>query len=259
MKHAITAVAFMLAAGYAAAQCTADFDFGTAAWGASPDASIGEQFDTAYVNVDYNDVFHVLVPVDASEIDPAFQLPLDSIILVDATLIADSGAGATLSFEDVGLEIVCNNNGVSPNPCTFVGGGQYCAELTGVPNQGGLFAMTLEVQAWVTVFGVAVPQPYLFDGFTLTVIGPNSIEEAQNMRFTMYPNPSANLVQVELPAGERTNRLVVRDLMGRTVHAVNAVNQDRLTLDVATWSDGVYFVALEGANSQWTERLVVRH
>lgn len=259
MKNIITSFALLLAAGTAAAQCTADFDFGTAAWGASPDASVGEQFDTAYVDVAYNDVFHVLVPIDASEIDPAFQLPLDSIILIDATLIADSGAGATLSFEDVGLEIICNNNGVSPNPCTFVGGGQYCAELTGIPNQGGLFAMTLEVQAWVTVFGVAVPQPYLFDGFTLTIVGPNDIAETKDLSFNMYPNPATDRVQVDLPTNQANHRLVVRDLTGRIQYEVNPLNQERVVINMAAWSDGIYFVTLEGAYSQWTERLVVRH
>lgn len=259
MKHIITALALSLTAGSAFAQCAADFDFGTAAWGASPDASVGEQFDTAYVDVDYNDVFHVLVPVDASEIDPAFQLPLDSIILVDATLIADSGAGETLSFADVGLEIVCNNNGVSPNPCTFLGGDQYCAELTGIPNQGGLFAMSLEVQAWVTVFSVAVPQPYIFDGFTLTIIGPNSVADPADITFNLFPNPATDVVQIELPSGQNLDQLVVRDLTGRQVAQDTQLNSDRIQLDVAAWPSGIYFVSLEGEGGQWTERLVVRH
>ena len=42
--------------------------------GSVSDASLGEQFDTAYVDVPYADVFHVLVPTDASAIDPMFQL-----------------------------------------------------------------------------------------------------------------------------------------------------------------------------------------
>ena len=63
-------------------QCTADYDFGTVEYGASPDASLGEQFAQGTVGVPYSDVFHVLVPVDASAIDPAFALPLDSVQLI---------------------------------------------------------------------------------------------------------------------------------------------------------------------------------
>ncbi len=259
MKRVFSFLFAVASFGAASAQCSADFDFGTALWGASPDASIGEQFDTAYVDVAYNDVFHVLVPVDASAIDPAFQLPLDSIILVNTTLIADSGAGATMSFADVGLEIQCNNGGVSSNPCAFHGGAQYCADLVGTPTTGGVYTMALEVEAWVTLFGVAVPQPYFFEGYVLTIIGPNSVEDEAGLDFTMFPNPANERFQMELPTAERVTQVVVRDLSGRVMHSTQAFANGRLQVDVSTWAEGIYFVTLEGETNQWTERLVVRH
>lgn len=259
MNRLVILFSLLLLAAGVQAQCAADFDFGTAGWGASPDASVGEQFDTAYVDVPYSDVFHVLVPIDASAIDPAFQLPLDSIILVNYTLIEDSGQGATLTFADLGLDIVCNNGGVSPNPCTFVGGDQYCAELTGTPNQSGLFAMTLEVQAWVTVFGVAVPQPYVFDGYVLTVIGPDAVDQNEANRFEMFPNPTHDAFQLNLPEGTETKRLLVRDLTGRLVVSIDNPAGSAIQMTTSDWSNGIYFVTLEGTHNQWTERLVVRH
>ena len=51
----ITLIATVLASATLQAQCEPDFDFGEAEWGASPDASVGEQFDTAYVDVPYVD------------------------------------------------------------------------------------------------------------------------------------------------------------------------------------------------------------
>ena len=125
-------------------QCDPDFDFGKSLWGASPDPSVGEQFDVGYVNQSYSDVFHVLVPTDASAIDPTFTLPLDSVVLVSTTLI-DVTTQASVSLEDIGLSIVCNNLGTSPNPCTLLAGGQYCASLEGTPTTAGVYEMSLEV------------------------------------------------------------------------------------------------------------------
>ena len=134
------------------AQCDADFDFGEAEWGASPDANAGEQFDTAYVDVPYADVFHVLVPTDASAIDPTFPLPLDSVLLVGVTLI-DTVTLETFTLTDVGLDIICNNLESSPNPCTLIAGDQYCASLEGTPTNWRSLSNDLRSGSLGTVFG----------------------------------------------------------------------------------------------------------
>jgi hypothetical protein len=259
MKHIFLSLTTFALAGGVAAQCEADFDFGASAYGASPDASVGEQFDPGFVGTAYSDVFHVLVPTDASAIDPAFALPLDSIILVNATLIADAGAGATMAFEDVGLQIQCNNGGASSNPCAFPGGAQYCADLVGTPSVAGEFAMSLEIQAWVTVFGIAVPQPYFFDGYLLTISGPDAVEEARAERFAMFPNPANNQVRIELDGTSAVQGLVIRDLAGRVIHRALTGANGSLVVDVSAWAEGIYFVTLEGSAHPWTERLVVSH
>lgn len=260
MKTTFFSAALIFAAFGAHAQCVADFDFGDADFGASPDASLGEQFDTAYVDVAYEDVFHVLVPIDASAIDPAFQLPIDSIILETATLVADSGAGAVMSFADVGLDIVCNNGGVSPNACTFLGGGQYCADLIGTPTLAGVYTMSLQVQAWVTVFGVAIPQPYVFDGYVLTIIGEtSSIQEQSEVSFTLFPNPATEIVNFQLPQGLNRGTIQVRDISGRLIHESRVQASGVKPLNVSRYMQGIYFITLTTDDAQWTERMVVSH
>jgi len=241
------------------AQCTADFDFGTSLYGASPDATVGEQFDTAFLNEFYEDIFHVLVPVDASAIDPAFTLPLDSIILTTATL-TDPNTGSSFSFSDVGLEIVCNNNGVSSNPCSFHGGGQYCAVLTGTPNQTGVFDMTLDVQAYVTVFGIPIPQPYSFSGYVLTIEDNGAVigvaeSDSALPSLALFPNPSDDWVTVSTV---HANRLAVSDLTGRVVYET-ILNENRShRFQVLGWSPGVYVVAVEGHGGVHCTQLVVQ-
>lgn len=241
------------------AQCTSDFDFGSALYGASPDATLGETFDNAYLNEPYSDVFHVLVPVDASAIDPAFTLPLDSIILTTATL-TDPTTGASFAFSEVGLEIVCNNNGVSSNPCSFHGGGQYCAILTGTPTQTGVFDMTMDVQAYVTVFGIPIPQPYSFSGYVLT-IGDNGAvigveEEMETPSVLAFPNPADDQLTISF---DRSEQLEIRDMTGRLVLSETVRGQREFKTSVADWSPGLYTLMLRGAGGVTTQSLLVGH
>jgi hypothetical protein len=239
-------------------QCDADFDFGEALWGASPDASLGEQFDTAYVDVPYFDVFHVLVPTDASAIDPAFPLPLDSVILVSTTLI-DTLTQEAFSLEDVGLTIICNNLGTSPNPCTFIAGAQYCASIEGTPTGPGVYQLSLDVQAYVTVFGIAVAQPYVFSGYIMDIIGegnPDGIAESMAELISWYPNPTEDNFRLNpMPIDALVE---VRDMSGRLVHANRAIAQSPTFVSTQGWNTGIYFVTWTSDAERKTTKMVVR-
>ena len=240
------------------AQCEADFDFGDVEYGAYPDASVGEQFDTAFVGVPYLDVFHVLVPEDASAIEPTITFPLDSVILVSASLI-DTVTLQALDFSDVGLEIVCNNNGTSPDPCTLIAPGQYCANLEGTPTVTGVYQMTLNVLAYVTVFGQAVGQPFDFTGYILDIKEGevNNIQEAKAATAALYPNPANE--QVYLSFDESTGvRWRVLDITGREIQS-GITTGNMAQWSVADWTDGVYFVSWSDQGNTTTRRLVVQH
>jgi len=259
MRYLSIFLSFVLASS-AVAQCEPDFDFGTAEWGASPDPAAGEQFDTAYVDVPYFDVFHVLVPTDASAIDPMFTLPLDSVILVNVMLV-DTVSLDTLSLQDVGLDIICNNQESSPNPCTLISGDQYCASLEGTPTTGGVFQMTLEVQAWVTVFGVGVAQPYVFSGYILDIVGEsssNGIAEDNAENWTLFPNPADDQLTLK---GLPTNSFIrVFNIAGQEMQVqADLKSGTQRTISTSNWTEGIYFVVAESTHEVVTQRLVVQH
>jgi hypothetical protein len=241
------------------AQCEPDFDFGEEEWGASPDASAGEQFDTAYVDVPYADVFHVLVPTDASAIDPLFQLPLDSVILTEV-ILTDTVTLEQYTLADIGLEIVCNNLGSSPDPCTLIAGAQYCASLEGTPTAGGVFQMSLDVAAWVTVFGLGVAQPYSFAGYILDVIGEpiNEVGDLQADDWSVYPNPANDVLTVQKTSPNAW--VEVYNVAGQTM-TVSSGNQptSHVLLETASWTNGLYFVVHHDAAGTSTRRVVVQH
>lgn len=258
MRNVYLLTALVAVSSWASAQCEPDFDFGEAEWGASPDASVGEQFDTAYVDVPYADVFHVLVPTDASAIDPMFQLPLDSVILVNVTL-TDTTTLETYTLEDIGLDIVCNNLGSSPDPCTLLAGAQYCASLEGTPTSGGVYQMSLDVQAWVTVFGVGVAQPYAFAGYILDVIGEssNGIQMVDGAKWNAYPNPVQDQLIVETSSSDAL--IQVHNLAGQSMQIPSNEQSNRVIIQTSLWPNGLYFVSHQDASGMSTRRVVVQH
>ena len=156
------------------AQCSADFDFMGAPFGVSPNPALGETFVEGQVNQPYEDVLHVILPTTTGAIPGApLDVPLDSLILDSLNLVGEMGE--TITLLEVGLSMSPNNNGDSGNPNAFLGGGQYCASVTGMPDTAGVFMGQFFTTAWVTVPVVgpnAIPFP--LEGYTL-VINPEPV------------------------------------------------------------------------------------
>ncbi len=175
MKHLLLTVgATALTTLGAWAQCSADFDFMGAPFGVSPNPALGETFVEGQVNQPYEDVLHVILPTTTGAIPGApLDVPLDSLILDSLNLVGEMGE--TITLLEVGLTMSPNNNGDSGNPNAFLGGGQYCASVTGMPDTAGVFMGQFFTTAWVTVPVVgpnAIPFP--LEGYTL-VINPEPV------------------------------------------------------------------------------------
>ena len=170
-----------MATGFA--QCDIDFDFGDAEFGVSPDPTVGESFVDGMLEEPYFDVLHILIPATAAGIDSTYPptLPVDSVIVLQDAIDAegmysgvvfrDVDTDEVFHASDIGLEIVLNNNGDSPNGNTFLGGMQYCAAIQGTPDRAGLYSMSIDIMAWATIFS-PFNVPYTFDNFILRVNCP---------------------------------------------------------------------------------------
>ena len=175
MKHLITTTFIGLFAltNLSLAQCVADYDFGTETLGVSPNPELGEQFDPGVIGLPYEDILHILLPEFVLDIDstlPFFpDTPLDSASLSNIVLVDLDDTLSTTTLEAVGLEVLCNNNGDSGNPCSFLGGNQYCAAISGTPTVQGDFRVDIYVNGWVTVFGFPFSQEEVFGSFVLSL------------------------------------------------------------------------------------------
>ena len=172
MKHfAISCLALLawLAPNASSAQCDADFDFNGATFAVNPNAFIGESFVDGQVGMAYEDILHVILPNNTADIPGApLSVPLDSLVLNELFLVGEMGE--PVAVEDIGLSFTPNNNGDSGNPNTFLGGNQYCAAITGVPDTAGFFTAAVNTTAWVTVpFIGANAIDFPFEGFSLLI------------------------------------------------------------------------------------------
>lgn len=164
---------FILLFSTAYSQCVADYDFGDQALGIAPDPYQGETFEPAIVDEPYLDILHMLIPVYILDVDPTLPFSptttLDSVQLVSMVLVDLDDDLAVYEPEELGLEITCYNNGDSGYPCTFLGGNQYCATITGTPNNPGHYRADIIVKGYVLVFGFPFGQEQLFGSMFIDI------------------------------------------------------------------------------------------
>lgn len=261
----ILLLAFVFASSIGAqAQCTADYDFGEEAFGVSPDPTIGESFVTGYLGEAYEDVIHMLVPTDAGDIDSTYAdlgAVIDSLTLVNVSVVID---GMDVDLGDIGLDIACNNNGDSGIPCSFLGGNQYCALISGTPTQFGVFPLKINVIAYLTFFGQPQGIPYSFEDYILTIdefTGVASIE-AQSLAVKQNtPNPFSSFTTINYSLANASNvQFEVMNLLGESVISRNfngVRGENKIRIAASDLNAGIYLYSIQAGNKKVTYRMVV--
>lgn len=161
-------------------------------------------------------------------------------------------------------------NGItySRNPDVLLGGGNGCIQFTGTTlDSAGSYPLTAFGTAWLQITQ-PFPFPRVVNGnlnrfspfgnYALTVIKPGDpcvpsvgikdFNAALNTAFSVYPNPSNGLVNVNLNAGKRmTGEMAVVDMTGRTVFTqpLDLLGLYNTTIDLSRFAKGVYTVQLK--------------
>lgn len=244
------------------AQCTADYDFGEATFGVSPDPEIGESFEVGIVGVPYVDDIHILVPTEAADIDESLPagIPIDSLQLISVDLIM---GGMTYTPEEVGLTINCNNNGDSGLSCSFLGGNQYCARLEGTPTMSGTFQLVINVLGWTDFFGPQ-SQEVAFDQYTLIINNDVAVNELTALSIDLgqnIPNPASTLTTIPFNTNTAgTVELSVINLLGEVLiqELVDGKRgENNAKIDVSNLDNGIYLYSIESNGKKLTKRLII--
>jgi hypothetical protein len=249
----------------ASAQCSPDaYDWTGQTFGVSPNPEIGETFDNGILGLPYAEQIFVKVPINAGDINPiANGVAIDSLSLDSITVTIN---GVDVSLAAIGLSVACNNSGASEDPCTFLGGGEYCGDITGTPTQSGVFPSKIYVRVFGTVFGSVVPFPYQFTNYTLTVVDPNTVREEPIMALEVLPNvpnPASGFTDLSFTLSRASEvRLVVFNLVGeksmdKWIQGRRGGNTYRL--ETEQLPAGVYLYSLEVQGKKYTRRMVIQH
>lgn len=265
-KLLLFAAAWAVSLLSAQAQCDPTaHDWQGAAFGVSPDPNLGETFVDGYINQPYSDVVYVKAPSSVSEVDSVFEnlnIQIDSISLDSITIF---NGLADIQLSNIGLNVTCNNNGDSPNPCHFMPGNAYCGDIAGIPTVSGEF----QVKIFVTVFfNFLGPQaaPYSFDNYTLTIHdGEIAVIETAAPAITLgqnNPNPASyqTSIQFDLVRSQAV-QFEVRNLLGAQVmdrRIQGKKGNNTLSIETSGLEPGVYIYSIQVADKKISKRMVVQ-
>lgn len=81
-----------------------------------------------------------------------------------------------------------------------------------------------------------------------------SVEETEQNSFSIYPNPSKDVLNIKLALNNKSLKIEVFDILGKLVYHTNSTNNK--SINTSNWNSGLYFVKISSGNSEITKRFV---
>lgn len=251
MKKTLLSIILTFGLGILAnAQCTPNPLYQDSTFGAWPDTTTN--LAPAMEGVAYTQVLDFKLPTNAGDINPNFPgVPVDSAVLTNVT-----GLPTWMSYQ-------CN-----VSSCTWYGGQQGCATLSGTPPLGsaGTYDITILIKGYATAFLVGpISQNVEFTGYKLvvssatgiTVVEKDGFELAQNS-----PNPFSEETNISFVTGvSGTMNFKVMDILGNVVHEqmVKTTSGDNvIRFKNNNLSDGIYMYTLSNGKHSVTKKMIIR-
>lgn len=240
MKKISLLIMLSIAAFASYAQCTPDPNWNTDGISPSrlPDGSVGANYSTII----------------------SFKTPKDTSLVYsgqtyNATI--DSARAETLKNVPSGFTWACNISN-----CTWKGGDKGCALLSGKADSTNLnhYEIKVYVRSWITIQGLGFQLERL-DSSTIDFYITGGKSSVQNIapapKFTFYPNPVKNILQIETQNLLEKNTIVtITDLAGKVL-TTKTLQVNNGTIDVADLPKGLHLINFKNSNYSHTQKLII--
>ncbi|MFT5891223.1 MAG: hypothetical protein ACI9Y7_001324 [Dokdonia sp.] len=90
-----------------------------------------------------------------------------------------------------------------------------------------------------------------YENFTILGLEENRLEEIK-----IYPNPSKDLLYVQIPTNIDVLEINIRNIQGKTV--LQPFKRDSNQIDVSHLASGVYFITVSTSRQAITKRIIIQ-
>ena len=91
---------------------------------------------------------------------------------------------------------------------------------------------------------------------TMLITGSVEIENLSN-NVILYPNPATNRFWILRSNNNHEMEITISDINGEEIYSGHSKNNDRLVIDIDSFSNGIYTVLIKVSNSSIVKKLVV--
>lgn len=91
---------------------------------------------------------------------------------------------------------------------------------------------------------------------TITVREVLGVEENQLTGISLYPNPTKTTLRLRLPRHMQSGQITVFEITGKQIYSGNYDSKPTMTIDIAQWSPGSYFLKVVSGSKKETKRFI---
>jgi hypothetical protein len=242
MKKLLLSISLVVASFAANAQCTPLQSWAdTTDYGVYPDTI--QNFPPASVNVAYITDLNFKVPIDATLASD--EAPAGSTI-ENFTVTSVTGLPTGYSY-------ACNIAS-----CTYDGGVNGCASVSGTTAEAGTYNITINVTANVKINPIlpALPTPSSFTGYKI-IVGTTGTVEQVIAPIYVSPNPANEMIKVSgMSASMKASKITITNVEGKVVANKNIQSAADYEFDLSNVKAGIYFVNVTHATGVETVKFV---
>jgi len=233
------AVAVIATMSVQAQSCTPNAQYADSVYGVWPDTTTN--FPAATQNVAYSTDLNFKVPSEVpASLDPTLAgTPIQGFVVTGV-------AGLPTGFD-----YACN-----VSSCQYAGGANGCANVFGTTSQTGVFNVTIQITATVSIFGQGIDQDVEFTGYKIVVGNAGTIEQVISP-IVVSPNPANDEIKVEgISASMKAIKVEITNIEGKVVASKEVANSSNFNFDLTGMKAGIYFVNVTHASGVETVKFI---